>query len=106
MNIETKFAPAYTLAVVTLQPGEALRVESGAMVDMDSNLSMETGVRSSGGILKGLARMFAGESFFQNTFRAATAQIDPSSSLTSLLALPTANTTTRMESAIGHVGCR
>ncbi|MBI5689355.1 MAG: TonB-dependent receptor [Verrucomicrobia bacterium] len=36
------------------------------------------------------------------TFRAATAQIDPSSSLTSLLALPTANTTTRMESAIGH----
>ncbi|MSU50174.1 MAG: TonB-dependent receptor, partial [Opitutus sp.] len=36
------------------------------------------------------------------TFRAATAQIDPASTLTSILAQPTANTTTRMESAIGH----
>ena len=72
MNIETKFAPAYTLAVCHLQPGEALRVESGAMVDMDSNLSMETGFRAGkGGILKGIARsMLGGESFFQNTFRA------------------------------------
>ena len=36
------------------------------------------------------------------TFRAATAQIDPSSTLTSILAQPTTNTTTRLESAIGH----
>ncbi|MFM7749669.1 MAG: hypothetical protein ACKPB0_04555, partial [Opitutaceae bacterium] len=36
------------------------------------------------------------------TFRAASAQIDPSSTLTYLLAQPTANTTTRLESAMGH----
>ncbi|MBI4624462.1 MAG: TonB-dependent receptor, partial [Verrucomicrobia bacterium] len=36
------------------------------------------------------------------TFRAATAQIDPSSTLTNLLALPTANINTRLEAAIGH----
>jgi iron complex outermembrane recepter protein len=36
------------------------------------------------------------------TFRAATAQIDPSSTLTHLLALPTANINTRVEQNIGH----
>jgi len=36
------------------------------------------------------------------TFRAASAQIDPSSTLTYLLAQPTANANTRLESAMGH----
>ena len=36
------------------------------------------------------------------TFRAATAQIDPASTLTYLLALPTANINTRLEQSIGH----
>jgi hypothetical protein len=36
------------------------------------------------------------------TFRAATAQIDPSSTLTYLLAQPTANINTRLEQNIGH----
>ncbi len=38
----------------------------------------------------------------QVIFRANTAQIDPSSTLTSLLALPTANANTRLETNIGH----
>jgi TonB-dependent receptor len=36
------------------------------------------------------------------TFRANTAQIDPSSTLTSLIAQPTANINTRLEQSIGH----
>ena len=36
------------------------------------------------------------------TFRAASAQIDPTSTLTYLLAQPTANANTRLESAMGH----
>jgi uncharacterized protein (TIGR00266 family) len=39
--------------------------ESGAMMGMSTNVNMQT---QSGGFLKGLKRMFGGESFFRNTF--------------------------------------
>jgi len=53
--------------MVTLDPGESIQVESGAMVGMSPNLEMETG--ASGGLLKSLGRkMFGGESFFLNTY--------------------------------------
>lgn len=39
--------------------------ESGAMMGMSTNVSMQT---QSGGLMKGLKRLFGGESFFRNTF--------------------------------------
>jgi uncharacterized protein (TIGR00266 family) len=53
--------------MVTLDPGESIQVESGAMVGMSPGLEMET--EASGGLLKSLGRkMFGGESFFLNTY--------------------------------------
>ncbi len=66
--------PAYAVARVKLQPGEAVRAESGAMIGMTPELQMQTssGV-GKGGVLKALGRkLLTGESFFMNTFRAAT----------------------------------
>ncbi len=50
---------------VMLAEGESIRAEPGAMSYMDGTVKMET---SSGGVLRGIKRMFSGESFFQNTF--------------------------------------
>lgn len=74
MDIEIKYQPSYALAVVRLQPGEAIRAEGGSMVTMHPNLDVETSSASGkkkGGLLKGLKRMLAGESFFMNVFTAA-----------------------------------
>ena len=61
--------PSYSLAEVTLYPGEQLVTESGAMAWMTDNMRAETSVR--GGIMSGLSRTFlGGESFFQNTYEA------------------------------------
>ncbi len=68
MNIEVMYKPAHSLARVTLQPGESIRAEAGAMVGTTSNVDMTT--QSRGGLGGGLRRMFGGESFFQNTFTA------------------------------------
>ncbi|MBO9369620.1 MAG: TIGR00266 family protein [Chloroflexi bacterium] len=57
------------MGVIRLGPNEEIRVESGAMVSMSQGVTVET--KAAGGILKSLARsVLAGESFFQNTFRA------------------------------------
>ncbi len=64
-RIECK--PDYSLLQVTLQPGERLVTESGAMVAMDGSLRIETGTR--GGIMQGLKRKILGaESLFINTY--------------------------------------
>ena len=65
MQTEILYRPAHALAKVTLAPGEQLTAESGAMVGMSSNVEMST---SSGGLKKGLKRLFGGETFFRNTF--------------------------------------
>jgi len=52
---------------VVLGPGESVMAESGAMVGMTPNVQIQTG---SGGLMKGLKRLFGGESFFRNTFTA------------------------------------
>jgi uncharacterized protein (TIGR00266 family) len=67
MNVDIRYRPSYSLAMVTLDPGESIQVESGAMVGMSPGLEMET--EASGGLLKSLGRkMFGGESFFLNTY--------------------------------------
>ncbi len=69
MNVEVLYRPSYSAAQVTLEGGEMIQVESGAMVGMSPDLQMETEAR--GGLLKSIARsMFAQESFFMNTYTA------------------------------------
>lgn len=65
MQVNLLYRPAQALAQVWLQNGESVTAESGAMVGMSTNVQMQT---QSGGLLKGLKRMFGGESFFRNTF--------------------------------------
>ena len=69
METNINLKPEYAMLEVTLQPGEKLVAESGAMVAMDSDIKLTS--KSRGGMLKGLKRkMLGGESFFQSTFEA------------------------------------
>ncbi|MES0490989.1 MAG: TIGR00266 family protein [Leptospirales bacterium] len=59
--------PDFASIVVNMQANEKIQAESGAMVSMSPNISIETSAR--GGVLSSLKRkVFSGESFFQNTF--------------------------------------
>lgn len=58
---------SYPALVVTLDPGDKMVAEAGAMAWMDD--CIETQTSSRGGIMAGLKRsMLGGESFFQNEF--------------------------------------
>lgn len=52
--------------VFKLQGGQKIRAEVGAMLYMNEAIKMDTG--TGGGIMKGLKRMIAGESFFITTY--------------------------------------
>jgi len=73
MHIEVQHAPAYAIAIAHLDAGESVVAEGGAMVSMDSHMKLSTSAGGEGdgvlgGLMKGLKRMVAGESFFQNRF--------------------------------------
>ncbi len=69
MNYEVKYGPAYALGIVSLEAGEKIQAETGAMVSMSDTIKIETGMK--GGLLSGLKRsVLGGESFFLNTFEA------------------------------------
>ncbi|WP_435073052.1 TIGR00266 family protein [Halorubrum sp. HHNYT27] len=68
MEHEISFDPSFSLLTVTLDQGESIRAESGAMVSHDTSIDMET--NATGGFLKSITRSLGGESFFQNTFHA------------------------------------
>lgn len=51
---------------ITLDPGESVRAEPGAMMYLEPGIHMETS--TGGGMLSGLKRMVGGESFFITTF--------------------------------------
>lgn len=75
MQIELHHRPSYALAEVQLAAGETVVAEGGAMVSMDSHITIETSAGKKGdgalkGLMKGIKRMVAGESFFQNRFTA------------------------------------
>ncbi|MCA9519545.1 MAG: TIGR00266 family protein [Myxococcales bacterium] len=72
MKIDIQHRPSYALAVCHLDAGDQIRAEGGAMVSMSANMKMETSSKAGkkGGILKGLKRLLAGESFFMNLFTA------------------------------------
>jgi uncharacterized protein (TIGR00266 family) len=80
MHIDLEAKPSYGMATVSLDKGETIIAEAGAMVAMSTGLSVDTGFQgaSGGGIvawikaaMAGMARKFlAGESMFVNTFKA------------------------------------
>lgn len=56
----------FQAVVITLDPGEAVRAEPGSMMWMEDGISIETS--TGGGIMSGLKRKIAGESFFITSF--------------------------------------
>ena len=64
-----QYGPSYALAILSLETGESIQAEAGAMVSMSGTIEVKTGTR--GGVLQGLKRsVLGGESFFINTFTA------------------------------------
>ena len=51
------------------QPGESMYTQSGGMAWMSDGVEMDTNTR--GGLLKGVGRMFAGESLFMANYTAS-----------------------------------
>ncbi len=60
--------PSYASLIVKLPPNQTLLVEAGAMAAMDANIEMKSKMR--GGLMKGIGRMFSGESLFISEFTA------------------------------------
>ena len=75
MQIDIQHGPAFGLGILTLEQGELVQAEAGAMVSM-AGVDMQTAAQ--GGVMAGLKRAVGGESFFINTF---TAQV-PNAQLT------------------------
>ena len=73
MKYEIRYRPAFAAIFVTLDPREEITAEVGAMVSMDSDLSITT--QFSGGLFPALLRKFlGGESFFVNVFKNKTSR--------------------------------
>lgn len=73
MRAEILCRPATSVARLVLQQGESITCEVGAMIAMSNQITVETTSRKrggTGGLIKGLKRMFAGENFFLNHFTA------------------------------------
>ena len=70
MNITIHHRPGSAAARIDLQPGETITAEGGSMIAMSGNVAITTNTlsRGSGGLIKGIKRMLAGESFFLNHF--------------------------------------
>ncbi len=77
MTIEILGDGAFESALVQLAPGESFCSESGAMYRASANVDVDvtTRSRSSGGLLSGLKRLVAGESFFFSTYRTDDGQL-------------------------------
>ena len=73
MQVEAVESGAFGWALVKLNSGEQFVSEAGAMFRVSSNIDIEvtTRSRSSGGLLSGVRRMFAGESFFLSKYTAS-----------------------------------
>ena len=67
MDYEFSHRPSYTHLKVTLERGESIVAEPGAMVGHSTTVSVETGT-SRDGVLSSAKSMLGGESMFTNTF--------------------------------------
>ncbi|MBD1850029.1 TIGR00266 family protein [Cyanobacteria bacterium FACHB-502] len=73
MKYEIRYKPAFATVFLTLQPGDRITAEAGAMVSMASRVSMTT--QFSGGLISALLKTFlGGESLFVNEFKNATGE--------------------------------
>lgn len=73
MDYEIRYKPAFAAIFITLEPGEVITAEAGAMTSMDAQLTMKT--HFSGGFFSALLKkFFGGESLFVNTFSNETQQ--------------------------------
>lgn len=73
MKYELLCRPAATVIRFSMDQGEEMTCEVGAMIAMTTGLTVETTSKSrggGGGIIKGLKRMVSGENFFLNHFTA------------------------------------
>jgi len=69
MDVEVRHNPSFAVARVGLAPGEAVRAESGAMMAMSADVTIEA--KTGGGLLKGLKRsVLGGASLFVTRFTA------------------------------------
>jgi uncharacterized protein (TIGR00266 family) len=69
MEFDISHRPSYAQLELSLDAGESVRAEAGAMVSHSGGIDVET--NAEGGILKSLSRsLLGGESFFMNTFSA------------------------------------
>ncbi|MFL0808982.1 MAG: TIGR00266 family protein [Agarilytica sp.] len=70
MNIELLYRPGNSAAKITLEEGETITAESGAMIAMSGNMDITTTThkKKSGGLFKAAKRLIAGESLFLNHF--------------------------------------
>jgi uncharacterized protein (TIGR00266 family) len=84
MRHEIRYSPSYSLLIVTMEAGERLRAEAGAMVSMDTSIQMET--KLGGGGLGGAFKraVLGGETLFVNDLIATA----PQSEVTLAPALP------------------
>ncbi|MBE9179976.1 TIGR00266 family protein [Oculatella sp. LEGE 06141] len=73
MRYEIRYKPAFATLFLTLNPGDRITAEAGAMASMSAQLSMTT--EFSGGLIPGLLKKFlGGESLFVNVFKNNTQQ--------------------------------
>lgn len=73
MDVDILFRPGCAAARLTLAPSETCTAEGGSMISMSGKVDIETTThkRGKGGILKGVKRLLAGESFFINHYTAS-----------------------------------
>jgi uncharacterized protein (TIGR00266 family) len=66
---EILYQPSFSLAVVSLERGESIMAESGAMISMSPTIKLEAQM-SGGGLFGALKSAVGGESLFRTTFTA------------------------------------
>src|SRR6266550_6671540 len=67
-SYEIQHQPAFSLAVLKLQPEQSIMAEAGAMVSMSANVELQSQMK--GGLFGALKRAAGGESAFVSTFTA------------------------------------
>ncbi|HEY3367841.1 MAG TPA: TIGR00266 family protein [Symbiobacteriaceae bacterium] len=69
MKYEILYQPSFSLGVLTVEPGEEIQANGGAMVSMSPNMQLRTEMK--GGFLGALGRsVLGGESFFTSKYEA------------------------------------
>ena len=69
MKHQILYQPSYSLAVISLESGESVMAESGAMVSMSPTIRLQAAM-SGGGVLGAMKSAIGGESLFRTTFTA------------------------------------